>query len=290
MRLIIISMAMIGLSACGIKEQTALRLWYDKPAQNWTEALPVGNGRMGAMVFGGVEMEHIQFNEETLWTGEPNDYAHPGAHEYLGEIRQLLFDEEQNQAEELAMKEFMSLPLRQKEYQPFGDIFIDFPGHGDYSDYSRELDLLNSVCRTSYVVNGVHYTREVIASYPQQVIAIHLGSDKAGSLSFNLKLDSEHEDKSVSTNGNYQVLNVAVKNGALKGSAGIQVETDGTISENGDLITVTDARTATLWLSAATNFISYNDVSGDPLVVMEERLEHVEGKTFREVMNYHKAD
>ena len=104
-----------------------LKLWYNKPAQKWTEALPIGNGRLGAMIFGGVENDRIQFNEETLWTGAPNDYAHKGASKYLAQIRQLLADGKQKEAEDLAMKEFMSVPLKQKTYQAFGDLNLHFP-------------------------------------------------------------------------------------------------------------------------------------------------------------------
>ena len=118
-----------------------LKLWYGRPAEKWTEALPVGNGSLGAMIFGGAENERIQFNEETLWTGAPHDYSHPGASAYLDTIRQLLFQGRQKDAEALAMKEFMSVPLGQKAYQPFGDLKLYFPGHGDFSRYSRELDL-----------------------------------------------------------------------------------------------------------------------------------------------------
>ena len=105
------------------------RLWYDKPAKKWTEALPVGNGRIGGMVFGGLEKERVQFNECTLWLGEPHDYSHPGAAEHLPVIRQLLFEGKQKEAEALALKNFMSIPLRQMPYQPFGDVFLEFPGH-----------------------------------------------------------------------------------------------------------------------------------------------------------------
>jgi alpha-L-fucosidase 2 len=290
MRISILSFFILALAGCTVSEENTLRLWYDKPAEYWTEALPVGNGRLGAMVFGGVEVEHIQFNEETLWTGAPNDYSHPGSYDYLEEIRQLLFAGEQRAAEELAMKEFMSLPLRQKEYQPFGDVYIKFPDHKEHSAYSRELDLGSAICRTSYISNGVNYKREVIASYPQQVIAIKLSSDQAGSLNFSIRLDAEHEHKSVSTEGNMQILNVKVKDGALKGVAGIRVETNGELTSEKEEIRVSGARTATLWLSAATNFVTYNDVSGDPLSLMQEYLEEVEGKTFKEVLNYHKSD
>ena len=111
--------------ACGAD----LRLWYDTPAENWNEALPIGNGRIGAMVFGGIDEARYQFNDDTLWVGKPHDYAHRGAKQHLSQIRQLLLDGKQGEAEKLAMTSFMSVPLRQPAYQPFGDLIISFPDH-----------------------------------------------------------------------------------------------------------------------------------------------------------------
>ncbi|MEM9326300.1 MAG: glycoside hydrolase N-terminal domain-containing protein, partial [Bacteroidota bacterium] len=118
------------LTKCSTPDQTedvldpSLSLWYDKPAVDWNEALPVGNGRLGAMVYGGTASDTLQFNEETLWTGQPHDYAHEGAHEILDELRELLWDGRQAQAQELAMERFMSKPLRQLSYQPFGKVLL----------------------------------------------------------------------------------------------------------------------------------------------------------------------
>jgi alpha-L-fucosidase 2 len=109
-------------------------LWYDAPAARWIEALPVGNGRMGAMVFGGVEHARYQFNEDTLWAGGPRSYAHAGAAEHLPTIRQLLLAGNQPEAERLAARHFMSIPLRQMPYQPMGDVELDFPDHGEAHD------------------------------------------------------------------------------------------------------------------------------------------------------------
>src|SRR3981081_2599707 len=145
-----------------------LALWYDPPAQLWTDALPVGNGRLGAMVFGGAAHERIQFNEHTVWTGEPHDDAHHGAYKYLGQIRELLFAGKQAEAEELAMQEFMSVPLHQKIYQAFGDITLDFPGLAgrDGGHYRRALNLDPAIVSLQFDVKEVHYQREVFASYP----------------------------------------------------------------------------------------------------------------------------
>ncbi len=108
--------------------QAPLTLWYKQPANLWVEALPIGNGHLGAMIFGRTAHERIQFNEQTVWNGEPHDYAHHGASRYLGQIRDLLFAGKQKEAEDLAMQEFMSQPLHQRAYQAFGDLLLDFPG------------------------------------------------------------------------------------------------------------------------------------------------------------------
>ena len=114
--------------------ENPMRLWYDDPASQWTEALPVGNGRLGAMVFGDVRKEHIQFNEDSLWTGIPHDYSHADAYKYLPEIRDLLFQGKQREAENLASRTFMSVPLRQERYQAFGDVWIEFDGDEELHD------------------------------------------------------------------------------------------------------------------------------------------------------------
>src|SRR5215471_17946205 len=123
------------LAAVAAAQTSPLTLWYTKPAQIWTDALPVGNGRMGAMVFGGITKERIQFNEHTVWTGEPHDYAHKGANKSLQQIRELLWAGKQKEAEDLAMKEFMSDPIRQRAYQAFGDIDIALESSGEPSGY-----------------------------------------------------------------------------------------------------------------------------------------------------------
>ncbi len=289
--LAVLGLVFLFISACTTEnDNNHLRLWYEQPAQQWTEALPVGNGRLGAMVFRGIEQEHIQFNEETLWTGAPNDYAHTGASEYLDDIRQLLFDGKQEEAHNLAMKEFMSIPLRQREYQPFGDLYLEFPGHKDFSNYHRELDLENAVCKSTYEANGVKYTREVIASHPYQVIAIHLKADRKNVLNFKVRLDSEHEEKLITSEGNHQTLEIGVKDGALKGTARIEVDTDGNITSEGDRIDISDARSATIWLSAATNFVNYDDVSGDPTKKLEPIFEKLKGVTFEKIKASHISD
>ncbi len=281
---------LLMLVSCTVEEEAQLKLWYNKPAQEWTEALPLGNGRMGAMVFGGVVDEHIQFNEETLWKGQPTGYAHKDAYKYLGQIRQLLFEGKQHEAEELAMKEFMSVPLKQQAYQPFGDIYINFPGHENYAGYYRELDISKAICRISYEVGGIRYEREIIASNPHQAIAIHLKASKPGALTFSLSLDSRHEQKSINSDKNMQTLQVAVKDGVLKGEAVIKVESDGEVSSVNNRIKVDDAKEATIWLCTATNFKKYDDVSGNPKEHVKTNLAKLKGVAFKTAKQEHISD
>jgi len=267
-----------------------LKLWYNKPAQKWTEALPIGNGRLGAMIFGGVGNDRIQFNEETLWTGAPNDYAHKGASKYLAQIRQLLADGKQKEAEDLAMAEFMSVPLKQKTYQAFGDLNLHFPNQAAFTNYHRELDLKNALCRVSYQSNGVNYTREYLSSNPDQVIAIRLTADQKKALNFTLEMDALHESKTMTATGNSLTLKVQVTDGVLRGVATLKVVSDGTVSVIGDQLSVSGAKTATIYLAAATNYINYKDVSGNPEQKTGQTLAKAEPKKYEQVRASHIAD
>jgi len=269
---------------------TQLKLWYNKPAQKWTEALPIGNGRLGAMIFGGVENDRIQFNEETLWTGAPNDYAHKGASMYLAQIRQLLADGKQKEAEDLAMAEFMSVPLTQKTYQAFGDLNLHFSNQAIFTNYYRELDLKNALCRVSYQSNGVNFTREYLSSNPDQVIAIRLTADQKNALNFTLDMDALHESKAMTAGNNTLTLKVWVKDGVLRGVATLKVVSDGTVSVKGNQLSVSGAKTATIYLAAATNYINYKDVSGNPEQKIEQILAKAEPKKYEQVRASHVAD
>lgn len=289
--LLFLILAVICSTSISAKESpNYLKLWYNKPAQKWTEALPVGNGRLGAMIFGGVENDRIQFNEETLWTGAPNDYAHKGASKYLAQIRQLLADGKQKEAEDLAMAEFMSVPLKQKTYQAFGDLNLHFANQAVFTNYYRELDLTNAICRVSYQSNGVNFTREYLSSNPDQVIAIRLTADQKKALNFTLDMDALHESKIMTAIGNSLTLKVQVKDGVLRGVATLKVVSDGTVSVIGDQLSVSGAKMATIYLAAATNYINYNDVSGNPEQKTEQTLAKVEPKKYEQVLTSHITD
>ena len=301
----IVTGLIIFASACGSVGLGAneMVLWYDKPAEKWVEALPVGNGRLGAMVYGGAKREQLQFNEDTLWAGKPRSYVHPGAHKYLGEIRQLLFDGKQRDAERLAGEKFMSIPLRQERYQPFGDIYIDFAGHDDVSDYRRQLDIDSAVASVTYRAGGVNYRRKVFSSAVDQVIVVELSCDKPGGLSFDATLDSVHEIKEVvRIDGETIALRGRVKDYfnkrtketsecALKFEARLRIKiTGGNCTTSKDGIKVEGADSATLLLVGATSYKKYNDVSKDPARACKDTLGKAAKKSTRQLHDAHTAD
>jgi alpha-L-fucosidase 2 len=277
-----------------------LTLWYRKPASVWTEALPVGNGRLGAMVFGGTASERIQFNESTLWVGEPRDYSKPDAVRHLPEIRRLLFEGKQAEAEQLAMREFMSVPLRQMPYQPFADLKLDFPGHEKAADYRRELDLDAAVSRVAYEVDGVKFHREIFASAPDQVIVIRLTASEPGKLNFRASFACPHAgaDTAVvdarqiairgSVKGEHNGLKIA---NPLRFEARLTAHADGgNVSASDQGIEVRDADSVTVKLAAATGFKNFQDVSGDPAAACEQVLARVDGSAYDKLRDAHVAD
>ncbi|MGQ9731524.1 MAG: glycoside hydrolase family 95 protein [Candidatus Zipacnadales bacterium] len=271
---------------------TDLMLWYRRPAREWVEALPIGNGRLGAMVFGGVPEERIQFNEDTLWTGRPHEYHHEGAVAYLPEIRRLLFEGRQREAEELAMREFMSVPLGQMAYQPFGDLWLHFPGIEQVADYRRELDLDTAVTTTTYVAKGVTYKREVFASYPDQVIVVRISADRPGVVTFSARLTSPHTSARTRVlDGRQLALAGQVEPDGLRFQARLRVSIEGgAVSVDNEQIKIEGADSATLTLAAATSFVNFRDISGDPGARCAATLKRIEGKGFAELLAAHVKD
>jgi len=272
--------------------ESDLVLRYRRPAAEWTEALPVGNGRLGAMVFGGVSNERIQFNEDSLWTGGPHDYHRPDAHERLGELRRLLFEGKQREAERLAMQTFMSAPLRQKAYQPFGDIVITVPDIDEVDDYRRELDLDSAIARVTYRSGGRTFTREVFASFPDQVIVVRLAADRPGAVGFTARLKGPHQGCELRAAGNGRLaLSGKVKDGATRFEAQLEMRIEGGRIDLDDVsATVTGADAATLVLAAATSYVNYGDVSADPRERCEGRLAAVSEKSYDILSAAHTAD
>ena len=283
----------------------ALNLWYNKPASIWEEALPIGNGRLGAMIFGETENEIIQFNEETLWAGQPHDYAHEGAYKYLDKLRELLWNGKQDEAHKLGNEHFMSQPFGQLNYQPFGDILLNFPGHKKAINYKRQLDLRNAISTVTYEVEGVKFKREVFASKPDQSVVVRIETDKKETLNFIVGLKSPHSKYEVAVLGDEIILKGKANNypkklgydgkpyplSELTFEARLKVISEGgELQVKGDSIQIKNTKSATLFLVAATDFVSYKDISGNPTNRCEKYLQELDGKSYKEIKSDHVTD
>ena len=271
-----------------------LSLWYDGPATQWVEALPLGNGRLGAMVYGGTARERIQFNESTIWTGGPRDYARRGAHRYLPRLRDLLYAGRQAEAEALAQVQFMSAPLRQRAYQAFGDLRIELPGVDSTAvdGYHRELDLDSAVATTRYRSRGISYVRQAIASQPGNVIVVRLTTDRPGGLAFVVTPGSAHRWHMRKAVGSDQLsMRGIVEDGVIQFEARLLVSAEGgRVVLSDSSATVTGATAATLVLTGATNFISYADVSADPIARNDSTIARLRGRGWNSMLAEHVAD
>jgi alpha-L-fucosidase 2 len=267
-------------------------LWYEKPAKKWTEALPLGNGQIGAMVFGTIPNERIQFNECTVWTGQPHSYAHPAAAEKLPEIRKLLFDGKQKQAEDLAGRHFMSVPLRQMAYQPCGDLWFDFQGLGKVANYRRWLDLDTGTQTTEYEADGVKFRREVIVSHPDRALFLRITADKPGKINGTVRLTSPHKNSSTTASGNDRlVLRGQVQADGIRFESIARLETtSGSVEANGGQLVIANADQVLIRLVAATNFTNFRDISGDPAARCSKLIENASGKPWEKLRAAHLAD
>lgn len=306
--LIILVALVIACSPPSQQEDGKLKLWYTEPATEWTDALPIGNGRLGAMIYGGINEEHLQLNEETLWSGGPHSYDNPEAYQNLSKVRELLEQEEYIKAEEWAEK-MLGVPKYQMAYQPFGDLFLTFPEGDQPTNYRRELDLQKAISKVTYTIDGARFTRKIFASHPDQAIVIQLECDKPKQINFELLLTSPHPSESKSKNGNILLMTgqVAPRKGG-EGSGARRLigpwEKEGThfaaqaevsaeggeILTMGDRISVKNADVVTIVYVAATSFENYNDVSGDPLAKTDYYLTAVKEKSFEQLYERHIND
>ncbi|HEX6926724.1 MAG TPA: glycoside hydrolase family 95 protein [Longimicrobiaceae bacterium] len=285
-------------SAAVQERSSDLVLWYPAPATQWVEALPVGNGRLGAMVFGRPVRERIQFNEETVWNGEPRYYHREGAVRYLDEVREALFAGDQDRADALASVHLMGAPKRQQSYQAFGDLHLEFRTIDSTSvtRYRRQLDLDSALVRTRFQADGVTHTREVFASHPDQAIVVRLYADRPGSTTFTVRLTSAHSsnfNRPLRTRVGEDQLSLygTVELGVIEFEARLLVRAEGGTVEIGDTIaTVTGADAATLVLAGATNFVRYNDVSGDPKARNDRTIEGIRGRSYPQMLRDHVTD
>ena len=237
-----------------------LRLWYAKPAdpRAWVEALPIGNGRLGGMVFGGEKIEHVQLNEDSVWYGGPRDRNNPDALQYLPEMRRLILSGQPAEAERLATLALSGTPESERHYQPLGDLFIEVTGHGSsVSDYMRELDLNDAVARVSYAVDGVRFTREIFVSAVDQVMVLRFCADRPRMISLKVRITRDRYYDRVRQeppNGLMMEGLCGGEGGSVFRSLVVAQPEGGTIRLIGDNLLVEAADAVTLLLSAATTF------------------------------------
>ncbi|MES2277225.1 MAG: glycoside hydrolase family 95 protein [Bacteroidota bacterium] len=274
-----------------------LKLWYQTPAgKNWESALPIGNGRLGAMIYGNVEKEIIQLNENTVWSGGPNRNDNPLALDSLPVIRKLIFEGKQKEAERLANKAIITKKSHGQMFQPVGNLELKFDGHEQYTNYRRELDLEKAVTKTSYMVAGVTYTREAFASIPGRVIVMKLTASKPGLLSFKAGLTTLQSKAVIKTTapGELTVTGTTMDHEGVTGMVKFQgvvriKQEGGSTMVNDTAVVVKNATSATIYIAIATNFNNYHDISGDEHQRVYACLNHSFGKTYESNLRLHIA-
>ncbi|WP_425480467.1 glycoside hydrolase family 95 protein [Luteimonas viscosa] len=285
-----------GVAVAGGASWEDLRLWYPRPATQWVEALPLGNGRLGAMVWGGGKHERIQLNEDTLYAGGPYDPTPPDAREALTEVRRLLFARRYAEAEALANETMLSRPPKQMPYQPLGDLVLDFFEIAETNGYRRELDLDRALATSTFEARGLQHRREVFVSPVDQCLAMRLSGDKPGRISLRIGLASDQPSASVEADGDAGVLLHGRNEGAfgvdgrLRFAARLRVlPVGGTLQRRDGRIEVRDADEVVLLLTAATSFRRYDDVSGDPGATTRDQLARAAARSWPELLDDHVA-
>ena len=279
--------ATVALMSLSCTSQSGdLKLWYDAPARQWTDALPLGNGRLGAMVFGTPAQERIQINEETIWGGGPHNNVNYAAKDGLDQIRQALWEGRRSDAQALCDQYISSKSAHGMPYQTAGSLMLDFNGITDFTDYYRELDIDRAVAMTRFKANGVEYTRECFVSFPDQVIVMRLTASAKGALTFKASYNLPYREdriisRSAQVTGKQAVMTVSCKGDDHEGIEGKIRFTDKTliIPEGGQMtaddntIAVSGADAVTIYISIGTNFVNYQSVSGDENQVADRWIE-----------------
>ena len=273
------------------------KLWYSQPARHWLEALPVGNSHLGAMVYGKTDTEEIQLNEETFWSGSPHNNNSPEAKAHLQEVRDSIFAGKEEAAHAIIDKYFFKGPHGMR-FLPLGSVKLKL-GHDEVSDYHRELTLDDALCTTSYIYKGVRYERTVFASQADNVLTVHLKASKKGALDLNVAFESPLEAKvfPVTISGKKTSIHqiaATVKNveqegikGALTADCHVEVKADGKVKIDNNELDIDDATEVTLFIVAATNFVNYQDLSGDPTKKNNQVLGSIREKTYKQLLKAH---
>ncbi|MDT7786660.1 MAG: alpha-L-fucosidase 2 [Pseudonocardiales bacterium] len=283
-------------AATDVRAADDLSLWYDRPAgSDWLRALPVGNGRLGAMVFGNTDTERLQLNEDTVWAGGPHDYSNPRGAGSLAQIRQLVFSNQWTQAQSLIDQTMLGNPAGQLAYQPVGDLKLVLPS-ATATGYQRSLDLTTATTFVTYTANNVRYRREVFASAPDQVIVVRLTAETPGSISFTASFGSPQRTTVSSPDGT--TIGLDGISGTQRGIAGTvrflalakAVAEGGSVTSSGGTLRVSNANAVTVLISIGTSYVDFRTVNGDYQGIARSRLNAAQGLTFDTLRARHVAD
>ncbi|MEO5944497.1 MAG: glycoside hydrolase family 95 protein [Ferruginibacter sp.] len=279
------------------QSKTELKLWYKQPSgSTWENALPIGNGRLGAMIYGNVEKETIQLNESTVWSGSPNRNDNPLALDSLALIRQLIYDGKRKEAERVVNNSIITKKSHGQKFEPVGSLQLSFAGHENYTNYYRELDIERAVSKTSYTVNGVTYTREALASFPDRVVVMRLTASKPGSISFNAFFTTPQKRATIKTTPQKElsIFGVTSDHETVKGMVNykgiVRMKLEGgSLNANDTSLIIKDANAVTIYISIATNFNNYHDISGDENKRAVDYLNKAYPKSFATILPAHVA-
>ncbi|MBS5698098.1 MAG: glycoside hydrolase family 95 protein [Bacteroides cellulosilyticus] len=263
---------LIGLyivcACCLMAKADDLKLWYQQPAKVWTEALPLGNSRLGAMVYGGVVNEQIQLNEETVWGGGPHRNDSPKAFGVLPKVRELIFAGREKEAEKVMADNFFT-GQHGMPFQTIGSLMLEFDGHADYSNYRRDLDLERAVASVRYKIGEVNYTRTIFTSLVDNALIIRIEADKPGAVNFTTRYSTPYKEYEIKKNGKSLLLSGHGSAhegipGAIRFETRTQIKAEkGKVNVTNDCIEVKGADAAVIYVTAATNFVNYKDVSAN---------------------------
>ncbi|HAN00323.1 MAG TPA: glycoside hydrolase family 95 protein [Sediminibacterium sp.] len=268
-------------------------LSYNQPATSWVSALPIGNGRLGAMVFGNPDQEQIQLNENTVWAGSPYRNDNPKIAGSLEHLRKLIFDDKFVEAENLACQTMTSESSQGMPYQTVGDLFLTFPGHEKYTNYHRSLSLDSAITFSTYKVGDVVYGREVFASFPDQVIVMKITANKPKSISFVANINRPAKSIiSIEQNNVLRMSGITSDHESIKGQVKFEtlvkiVPTEGSIVSKDTALAVSGASSVLVYISIATNFKKYDDISGNPYELATNHLNAALNKNYAEIRNKH---
>jgi hypothetical protein len=269
-----------------------LKLWYQQPAKVWTEALPLGNSRLGAMVYGGVVNEQIQLNEETVWGGGPHRNDSPKAFGVLPKVRELIFAGREKEAEKVMADNFFT-GQHGMPFQTIGSLMLEFDGHADYSNYRRDLDLERAVASVRYKIGEVNYTRTIFTSLVDNALIIRIEADKPGAVNFTTRYSTPYKEYEIKKNGKSLLLSGHGSAhegipGAIRFETRTQIKAEkGKVNVTNDCIEVKGADAAVIYVTAATNFVNYKDVSANETRRVTEFLAKAMKRPYAQALTAH---